>query len=108
MPSNNEEKLSRAEKKMLNDLRIITAISLGQDRNKELARFLDTDKSFTSKKVRKLCEEGLVFKEGEGKDVRYTVNRNKVLNFLQSRVVIKWQKKEPIKQNIDSLKNDMS
>ena len=108
MPEENEEKMSRAEKKLLNDMKIITAISLGHDRNKELAKLLDTDKSFASKKVRKLCEGGLVFKEGEGRDTRYVVNRNRVLEFLKSKVVLKWQKKEEIKQNIETLRNDTS
>lgn len=103
-----EDKLTREEKKTLNDLKIITAISLGQDRNKELAKALDTDKSFTSKRVNQLCEGGLIIKEGEGKDVRYALNRNRVLDFLQSKVVLKWEKKEPISPNTDESKSSMN
>ena len=80
--------------KLVKDLKILTAISLGKDRNKELAKVLDTDKSFTSKKVKELEEQGLIRKEGEGKDVRYEVNEFNVMKFLQSRVVIKWRKNE--------------
>ena len=100
-----EEKLSREEKKVLNDLKIITAISIGQDRNKELAKVLDTDKSFASKRVNQLCEGGLVIKEGEGKDVRYSINRNRVLDFLQSKVVLRWEKKEQVSQNSEESKS---
>ncbi len=80
--------------KLVKDLRIITAISLGKDRNKELAKFLDTDKSFTSKKVRELEQRGLIKKEGEGKETRYSLDIFNVMRFLQSRIIITSSKKE--------------
>ena len=83
-----EEKLTRDEKKQLSNLKIITAINLGKDRNKDIAKFLDTDKSFAAKKVKELEEKGLVIKEGEGKNVRYRVNEFNVLSFLKSKVII--------------------
>jgi hypothetical protein len=55
---------------------------------------LDTDKSFTSKKVRALEKQGLLVKSGEGKSTKYEVNEFNVLRFLQSRVVIKVKKEE--------------
>jgi len=76
------------------DLKIITAILLGKKRNKDLAQVLDTDKSFTSKKIKALEEQGLVVKSGEGKSTRYEVNEFNVMRFLQSKVVIKVGKKE--------------
>lgn len=82
------EKLSRDEKKALRDLRILTAISMGVERNKDIAQLLDTDKSFASKKVKALADEGLIYKEGEGKKTRYKVNEPKVLKFLKSKVHI--------------------
>ena len=78
----------------LKDLKIITAIMLGKDRNKDLSSVLDTDKSFTSKQIKNLEEKGLVRKEGEGKNVRYEIDKFNVLKFLQQRVVIKWKKEE--------------
>jgi predicted transcriptional regulator len=90
--SMSDEESSRETKKIVRDLKIITAISLGKNRNKDLAKLLDTDKSFASKKVKELEEQGLIRKEGEGKEVRYEVNEFNVMKFLQSRVVIKWQK----------------
>jgi predicted transcriptional regulator len=87
-----DEDSSRETKKIVRDLKIITAISLGKNRNKDLAKLLDTDKSFASKKVKELEEQGLIRKEGKGKEVRYEVNEFNVMKFLQSRVVIKWQK----------------
>jgi|TARA_Y100000034_G_C6900017_1_gene415901 DNA-binding MarR family transcriptional regulator len=84
----------RDAKKVMRDLRIITAISLGKNRNKDLAKVLDTDKSFASKRVKELEEQGLIRKEGEGRDVRYEVNEFNVFRFLQSKVVIKWGKEK--------------
>ena len=78
----------------LKDLKILTAIMLGKDRNKELSSVLDIDKSFTSKQIKNLEEKGLVRKEGEGKNVRYEVDKFNVLKFLQSKVVIKWKKED--------------
>ena len=89
-----DEPSSRENKKIVRDLKIITAISLGQNRNKDLAKVLDTDKSFASKKVKALEEQGLIRKEGKGKDVRYEINKFNVIRFLQSQVVIKWKQNE--------------
>lgn len=79
--------------KFVKELKIITAISMGKDRNKDLAKVLDTDKSFTSKKVKELEEKGLIRKEGEGKETRYRLNPFHVMQFLQSTVVIRSKKK---------------
>lgn len=84
----------REEKKLMRDLKIITAISMGKDRNKELAKVLDTDKSYAAKRVKELEDLGLVTRKGEGKETRYGVNEFNVLKFLQSKVVIKWKKDE--------------
>ena len=79
--------------KLVKDLKILTAISLGKDRNKELAKVLDTDKSFTSKKVKELEEKGLISKVGDGKETRYRINPFHVMQFLQSTVVITTKKR---------------
>lgn len=93
--------------KLIKDLKIITAISLGKDRNKELAKVLDTDKSFTSKKVRELEEKGLISKVGEGKETRYRLNPFHVMQFLQSTVVIMTKKeKEELKESNKNEEND--
>ena len=84
----------REAKKLMRDMKIITAISVGKNRNKDLAKVLDTDKSYAAKKIKELEKRGLVNKEGSGKDVRYSVNEFNVLKFLQSRVIITWQEKE--------------
>jgi len=84
----------REAKKLVRDLKIITAISVGKNRNKDLAKVLDTDKSFASKKVKELEEQGLIRREGYGKEVRYELNEFNIVKFLQSRVVIKWQEKK--------------
>ena len=84
----------REAKKLVRDLKIITAISVGKNRNKDLAKVLDTDKSFASKKVKELEEKGLIRREGDGKEVRYELNEFNIVKFLQSRVVIKWQEKK--------------
>ena len=91
MPEANNK---REANKLMRDLKIITAISVGKNRNKDLAKVLDTDKSFASKKVKELEEQGLIRKEGEGKEVRYEVNEFNVIKFLQSRVVIRWPEKK--------------
>lgn len=80
---------NREAQNRLKDLKIITAILLGKKRNKELAKVLDTDKSFTSKKIKGLEEQGLVEKVGEGKETKYEINEFNVLRFLQRKVVIK-------------------
>jgi predicted transcriptional regulator len=93
-----EEPVSKREaKKALQDLKIITAISMGKDRNKELAKVLDTDKSFAAKKVKELEERGLVQKNGEGKETRYSVVNFNVFKFLQSKVVITVKKEKEVK-----------
>ena len=88
------EKGKREEKKETRDLKILTAILLGKNKNKDLAEFLDTDKSYASKKVRDLEKQGLVDKKGEGKDVIYEVNKFNFTKFLQSKVVIKSRSSE--------------
>ena len=96
--ANNQETESDLKKRethnALKDLKILTAIMLGKDRNKELSSVLDTDKSFTSKQIKSLQEKGLVRREGEGKNVRYEVDKFNLLKFLQLKVVIKWKKEE--------------
>ncbi len=88
---------------MLRNMKIITAIMLGKNKNNELAHVLDTDKSFTSKQIKELEEQGLVTREGMGKDITYAVDRFNVMKFLESRVVIKWGKtKESDSQNGDN------
>lgn len=79
--------------KLIKDLKIITAISLGKNRNKDLAKVLDTDKSFTSKKVKELERKGLIRKVGAGKETRYILNPFHVMQFLRSTVVITTKKK---------------
>lgn len=87
------EKLGKRDiNKLLNQLKIILAISLGQQKNKDLAKVLDTDKSFASKQIKELEEQGLVKREGDGKEVTYKIDSFNVLKFLQSKVVIKWSK----------------
>ena len=86
------EQESVKPEKLVKDLKIITAISMGKDRNKDLAKVLDTDKSFTSKKVNELEEKGLLSKVGEGKETRYRLNPFHVMQFLQSTVVITTKK----------------
>jgi hypothetical protein len=83
---------------MLQDMKIITAILLGKNKNKELSQALQTDKSFTSKQIKDLEEKGLVKREGEGKDVSYEVDSWNVLKFLQSKIVIKWKKEQEKKE----------
>lgn len=82
----------RDTQKVLKDLKILTAIMLGKKSNKELSKVLDTDKSFTSKQIKKLEKEGLVHKTGEGKKIKYEVNEFNVMRFLTSRVVFRWGK----------------
>ena len=76
--------------------RIITAILLGKNKNKDLAQALNTDKSFASKQVKELEEQGLVKKEEDGREVKYVVDPFNVMKFLQSKVIIK-VKGEPAK-----------
>lgn len=97
-PKNDAEEGKREASNRMKDLKILTAIMLGKDRNKELSKVLDTDKSFTSKQVKGLEEKGLIYKEGKGKDVRYEVNKFRALEFLQSKIVIKWKKEDEEKK----------
>ena len=92
--------------KLVKDLKIITAISLGKDRNKELAKVLDTDKSFTSKKVKELEKKGLISKIGEGKETRYKLNPFHVMQFLQSTIVITTKKKKEVKKEDDGIREE--
>src|SRR3989344_2492710 len=69
--------------------RIITAILLGKNKNKDLAQALNTDKSFASKQVKELEEQGLVKKEEDGREGKYVVDPFNVMKFLQSKVGIK-------------------
>lgn len=94
-----EDKPEVKSEKLVKDLKIITAISMGKDRNKDLAKVLDTDKSFTSKKVKELEEKGLISKVGEGKATRYRLNPFHVMKFLQSTVIITAKKKEEVKKD---------
>jgi len=86
------ETSKRETHNLLQDMKIITAILLGKKKNKELSQALQTDKSFTSKQIKNLEEQGLVKREGEGKDVSYEVDSWNVLKFLQGKVLIKWKK----------------
>jgi hypothetical protein len=79
---------------LLRELKIITAIMLGKNKNKELSQVLDTDKSFTSKQIKELEDRGLVKREGEGRDTSYEVDKFNVMKFLQSKVVVRWKTKE--------------
>jgi predicted transcriptional regulator len=73
-------------------MKILTAILLGNQQNKELSRVLDTDKSFTSKQIKELEDEGLVKREIDGREVKYEVDRFNLLKFLSTKVTIKWKK----------------
>src|SRR3989344_4310667 len=89
---------ARETHNLLKSMKIMTAIMLGKDKNKELARALDTDKSFTSKQIKELEEQGLVKREGEGRETKYVVDQFNLMKFLQTKVVIKWGKKEEKKE----------
>ena len=69
----------REAKKLMRDMKIITAISVGKNRNKDLAQVLDTDKSYAAKRIKELEKRGLVNKQGTGKEVRYSINEFNVL-----------------------------
>jgi predicted transcriptional regulator len=90
----------REAQNLLKNMRIITAIMLGKNKNKELSRMLNTDKSFTSKQIKSLEEQGLIKRDGEGKETKYEVDRFNVMKFLESKIVIKWSK--PQKDNAQS------
>lgn len=85
---------------LLQQMRIITAILLGKKKNKELSQVLDTDKSFTSKQIGELEAQGLVKREGTGRDVTYEVDQFNVMKFLQSKIIIKWASKPDAKKVI--------
>ena len=74
----------------MKQMKIITAILLGKNRNKDLAKVLDTDKSFASKQIKEMEKQGLVKRGGFGRDVTYEVDTFNVMKFLQGKVVIKW------------------
>jgi len=76
----------------LKRMKILTAILLGNHQNKELSRVLDTDKSFTSKQIKELEDEGLVKREIDGREVKYEVDKFNLLKFLSTKVTIKWKK----------------
>lgn len=88
MEEETEKTGKRQANKFIRDLKIITAISMGKNRNKDLARFLNTDKSHASKKIRELEKKGLVQREGEKRNIVYRVNHSAVSRLLQSKVVI--------------------
>lgn len=89
---------------LLKNLKILTAIMLGKNKNKELSRVLNTDKSFMSKQIKDLEEQGLVTREGEGKETKYEVDRFNMMKFLESKVVVKWStvKKDNAQKSEDS------
>ncbi|MGC8885144.1 MAG: hypothetical protein ACP5JY_01470 [Candidatus Nanoarchaeia archaeon] len=90
----NELIKKRETHKLLSQLKVILAIALGHQKNKDLAKVLDTDKSFAAKQIKELEAQGLIKKEGSGKHTTYQINNLNVLNFLQTKVVIKWSKKD--------------
>lgn len=90
---------SRETHNLLKSMKIMTAIMLGKDKNKELAQMLQTDKSFTSKQINELEEQGLVKREGEGRDTKYVVDAFNLMKFLQTKVIIKWNKKDEKKES---------
>jgi len=75
-------------------MKILTAIMLGNQQNKELSKVLDTDKSFTSKQIKELESEGLVTRETDGREVKYEVDKFNLLKFLNTKVTIKWKNEE--------------
>ena len=79
---------------LVKKLKILTAILIGKNQNKELAKILDTDKSFTSKQIKELEEQGLITRIKQGREVRYEVNEHAVLKFLTSKVIIRWKKED--------------
>jgi len=87
---------------LLQDLKIITAILLGKKQNKDLSKVLDTDKSFTSKQVKGLEEQGLIKKEVQGREVHYEVDQFNVMKFLQTKVVIKVKDTKKVAQSEQS------
>ena len=89
---------TRETHNLLKSMKIMTAIMLGKDKNKELAQMLQTDKSFTSKQIKELEEQGLVKREGEGRDTKYVVDAFNLMKFLQTKVIIKWGKREEDKK----------
>ncbi|MBS3063884.1 MAG: winged helix-turn-helix transcriptional regulator [DPANN group archaeon] len=79
-------------------MKILTAIMLGNHQNKELSKILDTDKSFTSKQIRELENEGLIKRETDGREVKYEVDKFNLLKFLNTKVAIKWKKEDEDKK----------
>ncbi|MCX6774645.1 MAG: winged helix-turn-helix domain-containing protein [DPANN group archaeon] len=91
----------RETNSQMKKMKIITAILLGKKRNKDLAQVLDTDKSFATKQIKEMERQGLVTREGVGKDVTYEVDQFNVMKFLQGKVVIKTgvKKEKPLEKN---------
>ncbi|MEK6923111.1 MAG: winged helix-turn-helix domain-containing protein [Nanoarchaeota archaeon] len=79
-------------------MKILTAIMLGNHQNKELSKVLDTDKSFTSKQIKELEDEGLIKRETDGREVKYEVDKFNLLKFLNTKVAIKWKKEDEDKK----------
>ena len=82
----------RERHNIMKNLKILAAIMLGKKSNKELSKVLDTDKSYTSKQIKQLQEQGLINKKGEGKKTEYEVNEFNAMKFLSSKIVLKWGK----------------
>ena len=91
----------RETNSQMKKMKIITAILLGKKRNKDLAQVLDTDKSFATKQIKEMERQGLVTREGIGKDVTYEVDQFNVMKFLQGKVIIKTgiKKEKPAEKN---------
>jgi Fic family protein len=99
----------RETNSQMKKMKIITAILLGKKRNKDLAQVLDTDKSFATKQIKEMEKQGLVTREGIGKDVTYEVDQFNVMKFLQGKVIIKTgikTKKPAEKDDQDEGEND--
>ena len=101
--SEKEQKV-RETHNLLRSMKIVTAIMLGKDKNKELAQILQTDKSFTSKQIKELEEQGLVKREGEGRETKYIVDQFNLVKFLQTKVVLKWGTKKDSEEKKDGTK----
>ncbi|MBD3263050.1 MarR family transcriptional regulator [Candidatus Woesearchaeota archaeon] len=95
---------TRERHKLMKNMKILAAIMLGKKSNKELAKVLDTDKSYASKQIKKLQKEGLVHKKGEGRKTEYEVNEFNFINFLTSKVKLRWGGKKKSKKRGDENK----
>ena len=90
----NQDTDKRELHNLVRRMKILTAIMLGNQQNKELSKVLDTDKSFTSKQIKELESEGLVTRETDGREVKYEVDKFNLLKFLNTKVTIKWKNEE--------------